>query len=133
MVSIPISLAMLAIRGTAPVPVPPPMPAVKNSKSTPLRVDFIVSLLSSAACSPLLGSAPAPKPLVSFSPIVILRVALDALSACLSVLTATNSTFLTLSAIILLTALFPPPPTPMTIMLTFEPTSLYSPIFSSSK
>ena len=49
-------------------------------------------MLSSAAALPISGFAPAPRPLVSFSPIWILFSALDCESAWRSVLMATNST-----------------------------------------
>ena len=67
-VSTPISLAMSATMGAAPVPVPPPMPAVMNTMSVPSSTLEIWARLSSAALRPTSGSAPAPCPLVSFSP-----------------------------------------------------------------
>ena len=67
-----ISLAILAITGAAPVPVPPPIPAVINKRSVPLIASVSASLLSSAAALPTSGSAPAPRPLVSALPICIL-------------------------------------------------------------
>ena len=68
MVSAPSSLAHCATIGAAPVPVPPPMPAVTNTMSEPFRAFSISSRLSRAAFSPISGLAPAPSPLVSFSP-----------------------------------------------------------------
>ena len=68
------SRAILAITGAAPVPVPPPMPAVINNKSVPLIASVSSSLLSSAAARPISGSAPAPRPFVSALPICILLV-----------------------------------------------------------
>ena len=64
-----ISLAILAMMGAAPVPVPPPIPAVIN---TILVFDDnmvrISSRLSTADCSPISGLAPAPKPSVKCTP-----------------------------------------------------------------
>ena len=70
-VRIPISLASLATTGAAPVPVPPPIPAAMNIISAPAMAAFISSVLSSAARWPMSALAPAPWPLVIFSPIVI--------------------------------------------------------------
>ena len=75
-VRMPRSLAIWATTGAAPVPVPPPMPAVMKSMSVLAIASAISSLDSSAAFSPTLGSAPQPKPLVTFSPICILISAL---------------------------------------------------------
>ena len=55
-------LAILAITGRAPVPVPPPRPAVKNNIFVFRSSSFNSSALSSAASLPTLGSAPAPRP-----------------------------------------------------------------------
>ena len=63
------SLAICAITGAAPVPVPPPIPQVMNTISCPWIRFRSSSRLSSAACSPTSGRAPAPRPFVSFSPI----------------------------------------------------------------
>ena len=63
--------AISATTGAAPVPVPPPIPAVMNTILAPLIEAVISSLLSSAAFCPISGLAPAPNPLVSFSPIWI--------------------------------------------------------------
>ena len=61
-------------------------------------------------------SPPAPRPRVILSPIRILCGASDWSSAWASVLQAMNSTPIISARIIRLTALFPPPPTPMTLM-----------------
>ena len=66
------SLAMSATIGAAPVPVPPPMPAVMNTMLAPSRALAIWVRLSSADLRPTSGSEPAPCPWVSFSPIWIL-------------------------------------------------------------
>jgi hypothetical protein len=64
----PISLATWATTGAAPVPVPPPMPAVMNSMSAPSITSMMRSRSSSAACRPTSGLAPAPSPLVMPEP-----------------------------------------------------------------
>ena len=116
MVRQPSSRATSATMGAAPVPVPPPMPAVTNTRSEPLSACAISSRLSSAARRPMSGTAPAPRPLVSFSPIWILCCACDRFSACLSVLMETNSTPRSPESTMRLTALLPPPPQPTTLM-----------------
>ena len=115
-VNIPISFAILATTGAAPVPVPPPIPQVTNTISAPSIALDRSSALSSAAFIPISGWAPAPRPLVSFSPIWINVGALQSANACLSVFTPTNSTPPIFSSIILFTALFPAPPTPITMI-----------------
>ena len=69
MVSTPRSRAMRATTGAAPVPVPPPMPAVINTilVSSSNRAD-ISSALSSAAALATSGLLPAPRPLVVSGP-----------------------------------------------------------------
>src|SRR3954464_11366986 len=52
----------LAMIGAAPVPVPPPMPAVMNTMWAPSRCSPISGMLSSAALMPTSGCAPAPRP-----------------------------------------------------------------------
>ena len=51
----PISFAMPAMTGEAPVPVPPPMPAVRNIKSMSFSRLFNSALLSKAALAPVSG------------------------------------------------------------------------------
>jgi hypothetical protein len=63
------------------------------------------------------GSVPAPRPFVILSQIFIFVGANDFARSCASVLTATNCTQFIPSAIILLTALLPAHPTPITIIL----------------
>jgi len=77
----PWSLATSAMMGAAPVPVPPPMPQVTNTMSDPASTAASCSLLSSAAFFPISGFAPAPRPLVSFSPICSFIGASDMRSA----------------------------------------------------
>ncbi len=70
-VSAPTSRAILEMMGAAPVPVPPPMPAVMNTMSAPSSISRMWSSLSSAALRPVSGLDPAPRPLVSVTPIWI--------------------------------------------------------------
>jgi len=63
--SAPASFAILARIGEAPVPVPPPMPAVMKTMSVPSKRTRASSWDSSAAFSPTSGLAPAPSPRVS--------------------------------------------------------------------
>ncbi len=123
-VKMPFSLAIFATTGAAPVPVPPPIPQVTNIISAPSTAAESSSALSSAAFMPTSGSAPAPSPLVSFSPIWISVGALQSIRACLSVLTPTNSTPPIFSSIILFTALLPAPPTPITMIFALESDSV---------
>ena len=122
-VRIPISLAAAAITGAAPVPVPPPIPQVTNTMSAPSINCLTSSMLSSAAFWPTSGCAPAPRPFVIFSPIWSTVGALQSVRACLSVFTPTNSTPPMASSTILFTALFPAPPTPITIILAEDSAS----------
>ena len=58
-VSAPISfLAISAMTGAAPVPVPPPSPAVTNTMSAPLSASLMSSRDSAAAPKPTSGLAP---------------------------------------------------------------------------
>src|SRR5467141_1265829 len=102
--------------GAAPVPVPPPMPQVTNTRSAPWSACSTSSRFSSIACRPISDRAPAPSPRVSFFPICTLTSALLLSSACASVLTEMNSTPRTPSSTIRLSALPTPPPTPTTFM-----------------
>src|SRR5690606_3702575 len=116
-VRMPISLASCATTGAAPVPVPPPMPAVMNTMSAPCRASMMTSRSSSAAWRPTSGLAPAPRPLVTLSPSCSCSLAPQLRIACESVLAVMNSTPSTLLATMCATALPPPPPTPITLML----------------
>ena len=71
-VSAPVSLAISAITGAAPVPVPPPMPAATNIMSESRTASYSSSLLSSADLIPRSGLPPTPLPPVSWSPMRIL-------------------------------------------------------------
>ncbi len=116
MVSAPMPLAISAMTGAAPVPVPPPLPAVMNTMSVPFTISSISSRWASDAVRPTSGSLPAPSPRVVSLPMSSFMSASLMRSACASVLTATNSTPFRPASIIRLTALTPPPPTPMTLI-----------------
>ena len=64
-----VSLEIFAMAGAAPVPVPPPIPAVIKTISALFSSSAIISLFSLTACSPISEFAPAPKPLVNSFPI----------------------------------------------------------------
>ena len=116
----PSSRAACAMIGAAPVPVPPPMPAVMKHICAPARWSTICSIDSSAAAAPTVGRAPAPRPSVTRSPIWMVALARLCISACASVLATTNSTPSRFLSIMLLTALPPAPPTPKTVMRGFS-------------
>ena len=116
MVRAPRLLAISAITGAPPVPVPPPLPAVMKTMSAPLSTSSISSRWASAAAAPTSGSLPAPRPRVSSRPMSSFTSASLINSACASVLTAMNSTPLSPASIIRLTALTPPPPMPTTLI-----------------
>jgi cell division protein FtsZ len=88
-VNIPKSFAISATIGAAPVPVPPPIPAVIKTMSAPTNASEMRSLSSIAACLPISGLAPAPRPLVSPSPICKI-VASTSWRACASVFAHIN-------------------------------------------
>ena len=111
------SVANEAIIGAPPVPVPPPRPVVTNTMSAPSSTSMILSVSSSAASRPTPGSAPAPSPFVSRLPSWILIGARDRFKACKSVLATRNSIPSIPASILRLTALLPPPPTPITLMI----------------
>ncbi len=116
-VSIFISFATCATTGAAPVPVPPPMPAAIKSISAPSRTAIMLSRSSSAAWRPISGSEPAPKPLVMPHPNCKTGSTPEVLSACASVFAQINSTPSMLLPSICITALPPPPPTPITLII----------------
>ncbi len=68
-VNAPCSLAIRATTGAAPLPVPPPIPAVITTISAPAKALAISSVDSSAALVPRSGFEPAPKPPVNLGPI----------------------------------------------------------------
>ena len=117
--SAPASRAISHTIGAAPVPVPPPMPQVTNTRSAPESTRSTSSRFSSTAWRPISGRAPAPSPRVSFFPIWIFTSDFELRSACASVFTEMNSTPSRCSSIIRFTAFPPPPPTPTTFMRAF--------------
>ncbi len=119
-VRMPSSLAQRATTGAAPVPVPPPMPAVTNTMWEPCRWPRISSSTSSAAARPTSGCDPAPRPSVTWTPIWTMCWAFEDVSAWASVLATTNSQPSSPLAIMLLTAFPPAPPTPNTVIRGFS-------------
>mmetsp|Transcript_3431 Transcript_3431/g.5115 ORF Transcript_3431/g.5115 Transcript_3431/m.5115 type:complete len:205 (-) Transcript_3431:377-991(-) len=77
----PFALATSATTGAAPLPVPPPIPAVMNIMSLPFTIASISSLDSIAASYPTLGLPPAPNPFVNLRPIFSLSLANDVANA----------------------------------------------------
>ena len=105
---------MRATTGAAPVPVPPPSPAVMNTMSEPRSSVLIRSESSIAAARPWSGLEPEPRPRVICAPSWSFTCASDDCSDCASVLNARNSTPGISASIMRLTAFTPPPPTPTT-------------------
>ena len=122
-VRMPRSRAHLAMIGAAPVPVPPPMPAVMNTMCAPSRCSPISGIDSSAALIPTSGWAPAPRPWVTVVPSWMRRSVLEKASCWASVFATTNSTPSRCASIMLLTALPPAPPTPNTTIRGFSSVS----------
>ena len=91
-VRMPSPLATSATIGAAPVPVPPPIPAVIKTISAPCKTSAMRSLSSKAASLPMPGFAPAPRPLVMFPPSCNSVLELRLWSAWESVLAQINST-----------------------------------------
>ncbi len=78
----PKSLAIRAITGAAPVPVPPPIPAVINTIRVPSFISLsIKSALSSAALLAISGLLPAPRPPVVCAPSCTLTGTGDSINA----------------------------------------------------
>ena len=128
-VNLPASRAILPTIGAAPVPVPPPIPAVMKTISVSSLVSAFKTsvVLSSAASLAISGLLPAPRPLVILGPSVILLGTGLLLSACSSVLQSKNETPLIISFLYIVeTALPPPPPTPMTLIIRLVVSVLYS-------
>lgn len=107
--------------GAAPVPVPPPIPAVMNTILVPsFNCSLISSILSSAASRARSGRLPAPSPCVMLRPSCSFTGTGDSANAWLSVLQRTNVTSCMPSRYMWFTALPPPPPTPITLMIFGE-------------
>jgi hypothetical protein len=112
----PSSRAACAMIGAAPVPVPPPMPAVMKAHVRAGEVidDLLDRFLGGAA--PTAGRAPCAEPLGHARTHLDAAMRLGLRSACASVFATTNSQPSRLWEIMLLTALPPAPPTPNTVM-----------------
>ncbi len=91
-VRMPFSRAARATTGAAPVPVPPPMPAVMKHMWQPSSAASICSIVSSAAARPISGREPAPSPCVICRPSWMRVSALLMARLCASVLATTKST-----------------------------------------
>ena len=120
-VRMPISRAARAMTGAAPVPVPPPMPAVTNTMCDAGEViaDFLDRLLGGRAAD--LGLRAGAEALGDLQAHLDDAVgAATSVSACASVLATTKSTPARPDVIMLLTALPPAPPTPHTVMRGFS-------------
>ncbi len=115
-VSAPMLLAISAMMGAPPVPVPPPRPQVMKTMSAPASAVLTESMVSMAARLPTSGSEPAPRPRVTSFPSWTLMGASDALRAWASVLAAMKSTPSRLQWIMVFRALPPPPPMPTTLI-----------------
>ena len=116
-------LAISAIVGEAPVPVPPPIPAVMKTRFAPFNKSAISFLDSSAHCFAISGYPPAPNPLVSAFPMSNFLSALTKSKSCLSVLIATVSVPFIPILFSLFTVFPPPPPIPKTSILGFPNSS----------
>ena len=82
-VSAPAFFAASAMMGAEPVPVPPPMPQVMNTRDASPMAAFMSSMDSWAAFSPTAGFEPAPLPLLTCLPSIIFLLA-RTLSRCLA-------------------------------------------------
>ena len=108
--------AISATTGAVPVPVPPPIPAVINTRSEPLNNSSISSAVSLAHLSATSGNPPAPNPLVIFSPIRSFSSASTRSNACLSVLIAIVLAPFTPSLLSLVIVFPPAPPHPIMVI-----------------
>ncbi len=124
MTSAPSSFARRATYCAAPVPVPPPIPAVMNVTCDPWRNSRISSSLSWAACSPTSGSAPAPRPFVRRFPMRIFFGAWTARRCFASVLTAQSCAPVIPASEHRLTVFEPPPPQPTILIETFRDSTI---------
>ena len=117
-VKIPFSFAMPAMTGAAPVPVPPPIPQVMNTISvSSSNKELIAAKLVSAASLPFSGFPPTPSP---SSPNWIFTGISACAKAWLSVLQMAKRTLCTPCLYMFSTALLPPPPTPITLIMFWD-------------
>ena len=113
----PALFASSATIGAIPVPVPPPRPAVTNTRSAPWTILPITSLPASAQRLPITGSPPAPSPLVMCLPTSSFCIALVRSRSCLSVFMATVIAPSTPMCVMRFMVLLPEPPQPQTRIL----------------
>ena len=112
-----ISRAAWAMTGAAPVPVPPPIPAVMKTMLVLLPISSLTSSnVSMAALRPTSGREPAPWPPVRVAPSWTFTGTGLASRAWASVLHTMKSTPWMPRSYIVFTAFEPPPPTPMTLI-----------------
>ena len=117
-VRMPSSRHIFEMIGAPPVPVPPPIPAqMKAIFVFTSRILFISSRLSSVACLPISGFAPAPSPCVKCGPSCTRFGTLLCAIACASVFHIIKFTPSMFWLNMWFTALLPPPPTPTTLMM----------------
>ena len=113
-VRMPFFFASRAMTGEAPVPVPPPIPVVMNTILVSLsRASRILSMLSSASSRPFLGSPPHPRP----GPICKRSGTGESSNDFRSLLHTRKRTSCIPVLYMWPTALHPPPPTPMILMM----------------
>ena len=113
-VSMPIFFATPATTGAEPVPVPPPIDAVTNTIFVPsLKRCSMSAIFFSASERPTSGFPPAPRP----SPNIIFVGTGEGASDFESVLHTASETPLISSSYMFRTALQPPPPTPITLII----------------
>ena len=116
MVSAPSALAISATTGAAPVPVPPPLPAVMKTMSAPFSASSISARCSSAARRPDLGIAPGAEAPGQLAPDVELQVGVAHQQRLGVGVGGDELDPRRPASIIRLTAFTPPPPTPTTLM-----------------
>mmetsp|Transcript_7041 Transcript_7041/g.17479 ORF Transcript_7041/g.17479 Transcript_7041/m.17479 type:complete len:269 (-) Transcript_7041:349-1155(-) len=112
----PSSRAISARTGEAPLPVPPPIPAVMKTMSLPWQICWISLKFSWALSFPTAGTPPAPRPRVTCLPMFSTLGARDLARAWASVFTAQKETPSMRVWIMRFTALPPPPPMPSTLI-----------------
>ncbi len=104
--------------GAVPVPVPPPMPAVKNTRSAPSKIFSSASREASAHLRPTSGYPPAPRPRVMDAPTSTFLMDSAIMVKCIrSVFIAIVSAPRIPARARRLTELQPAPPVPTTMIL----------------
>ena len=115
----PCSCAMRAISGVAPEPVPPPSPAQMKTSLRPSSEAAISLAEAWAACRPISGSPPAPRPCSRSLPSWIFSLATEVFSARISVLSESSSASSMPSSAMRSRTFAPAPPIPMTLTLLY--------------